>query len=107
MSPEIAAAALWLASFWVPGISINNYGTLALAALLLGVANAVVKPILFIMTLPITVLTLGLFLLVVNAAVLGLVALLLPGFSIATFLAALLGALVISVVSTIGSMLIK
>ena len=103
----IAAVGLWLASMWVPGIVIDNYVTLALAAVLLGVVNAIVKPILVILTLPITVLTLGLFLLVVNAAVLALVALLLPGFAIATFLAAVLGAIVISITGLIGSLLTK
>lgn len=103
----IAALGLWLASQWVSGFHITDYAQLALAAVLLGVANAVVKPVLVILTLPITILTLGLFLLVVNAAVLGLVALLLPGFSIATFWAALLGALIISITSVIASMVIK
>ena len=88
MRAAIAAVGLWLASLWVGGITISDYGTLALAALLLGVCNAVVKPILVILTLPITVLTLGLFLLVVNAAVLALVALVLPGFAISGFWAA-------------------
>jgi len=103
----IAAVGLWLASLWVGGINISDAGTLILAALLLGVCNAFVKPVLVILTLPITVLTLGLFLLVVNAAVLGLVALLLPGFTIASFGAALLGALIVGATGLIGSMLIK
>ncbi|MGC4027268.1 MAG: phage holin family protein [Steroidobacteraceae bacterium] len=103
----IAAVGLWLASIWVGGLHIADPGTLVLAALLLGVCNAVVKPVLVILTLPITVLTLGLFLLVVNAAMLGLVAALLPGFTIAGFLPALLGALVISVTGMIASLVIK
>jgi putative membrane protein len=98
---------LWLASIWVSGLNITDAGTLVLAALLLGVCNAVVKPVLLILTLPITVLTLGLFLLVVNAAMLGLVALLLPGFTIAGFLPAVLGALVVSITGMIGSLVIK
>lgn len=103
----IAAVGLWLASIWVSGLNITDAGTLVLAALLLGVCNAVVRPVLLILTLPITVLTLGLFLLVVNAAMLGLVALLLPGFTIAGFLPAVLGALVVSITSMIGSLVIK
>jgi putative membrane protein len=103
----IAALGLWLASRWVSGIVITDYMQLALAAVLLGVANAVVKPVLVILTLPITILTLGLFLLVVNAALLALVALVLPGFSIATFWAAVLGAIIVSVTSIIASMVIK
>ena len=103
----IAAVGLWLASLWVGGLTITDPGTLVLAAVLLGVCNAIVKPVLVILTLPITVLTLGLFLLVVNAAVLGLVALMLPGFTIAGFLPALLGAIVVGITGMIGSLLIK
>ncbi|MEY2855143.1 MAG: hypothetical protein RL030_2275, partial [Pseudomonadota bacterium] len=66
----VAALGIWLASKWVSGLVISDYLTLALAGVLFGVANAVVKPILVILTLPITIVTLGLFLLVVNAAVL-------------------------------------
>jgi putative membrane protein len=103
----IAAVGLWLATEIVGGFSIATPGTLLLAALLLGICNALVRPVLVILTLPITVLTLGLFLLVVNAAVLGLVALLLPGFSIAGFIPALLGSLVVSVTGWIGSVAFK
>lgn len=103
----IAALGLWIATQLVSGLHINDVLTLLLAAVLLGVCNAFVKPVLFILTLPITILTLGLFLLVVNAAVLGLVALLLPGFTISGFLAAVLGAIIISITGLIGSMLIK
>jgi putative membrane protein len=103
----VAALGLWVATLLVSGLSISGYGTLLLAALLLGVCNAVVKPVLILLTLPITVLTLGLFLLVINAAVLALVALLLPGFAIAGFWAAVLGSLVVSIISVIGSSLIK
>lgn len=103
----IAALGLWLATVLVNGISIATPWTLLFAALLLGVCNALVRPVLVLLTLPVTVLTLGLFLLVVNAAVLGLVALLLPGFSIAGFLPALLGALVVSLTGWIGSLVFK
>jgi putative membrane protein len=103
----IAALGLWLASKWVGGLVFKDYLTLGLAAVLLGAANAVVKPILVLLTLPITILTLGLFLLVVNAAVLALVALVLPGFTIATFWGAVLGALIVSITSIIASMVIK
>jgi putative membrane protein len=102
----IAAVGLWIATRWVTGIYIDAPSTLVLAGVLLGVVNAVVRPIAVILTLPFTVLTIGLFLLVVNAAMLGLVALLLPGFHINGFLAALLAALIVSVTSWIGSILI-
>lgn len=100
----IAALGLWLATEWVDGISIDRASTLLLAGLLLGIVNAFVRPLIVLLTLPFTVLTLGLFLLVVNAAMLGLVAALLDGMSIAGFGAAFWAALVVSIVSAIGSL---
>jgi putative membrane protein len=102
-----AAFGLWISSRVVPGITIDGAGTLAGAALLLGVVNAVVRPVLVVLTLPITILTLGLFLFVVNAAMFGLVAYLLKGFHIAGFLPALLGSLLVSFLSWTGSAFIK
>lgn len=99
----ISAFGLWLAEQIVSGIDVANGGTLIAAAFLLGVANAVVRPVLFILTLPITVITLGLFLLVINAAMLGLVALILPGFHIVGFWAALFGALIVGITGWIAS----
>jgi putative membrane protein len=98
-----AAFGLWLASHVVPGIRIDGAGTLAGAAILLGVVNAIVRPVLVVLTLPITILTLGLFLFVVNAATLGLVAYFLSGFRIDGFLPALLGSLLVSFISTVLS----
>lgn len=100
----IAALGLWLATEWVGGISIDRASTLLLAGLLLGIVNAFVRPLIVLLTLPFTVLTLGLFLLVVNAAMLGLVAALLEGMSITGFGAAFWAALVVSIVSAIGSL---
>jgi putative membrane protein len=102
----IAALGLWLATLWVSGISIDSPGKLLLAGALLGVVNAIVRPIALILTFPFTILTLGLFLLVVNAGMLGLVALLLPGFNIDGFWTAVLAALIVSVTGWIGSALI-
>jgi putative membrane protein len=99
----ITALGLWLAQRIVPGIEIQGTGTLVVAALLLGIVNAVVRPLAVLFTLPITVLTLGLFLLVVNAAMFGLVAGLLDGFQIAGFGAALLGSLLVSLTSWVAS----
>jgi putative membrane protein len=99
----ITALGLWLAQQIVPGIQITGTGTLVAAALLLGIVNAVVRPLALLFTLPITVLTLGLFLLVVNAAMFGLVAALLDGFHVAGFAAALLGSLVVSLTSWVAS----
>jgi putative membrane protein len=103
----IAALGLWLATEWVSGITVTTPTTLILAALLLGIVNAIVRPIVVLLTLPATLLTLGLFLLVVNAAMLGLVAAFLPGFSIAGFWPAFWAAIIISVVSWIGSAIFK
>ena len=99
----ISALGLWLASEVVPGIDIEGTGTLVAAALLLGIVNALVRPLLILLTLPITVLTLGLFLLVVNAAMFGLVAALLDGFHVAGFGAALLGSLVVGLTGWVAS----
>ncbi len=103
----IAALGLWLATEWVSGITVSTPTTLIFAALLLGVVNAIVRPIVVLLTLPVTLITLGLFLLVVNAAMLGLVAAFLSGFSIAGFWPALWAALLISLVSWLGSSIFK
>lgn len=99
----ISAIGLWIAAALVPGMELRGTGTLLLAALLLGVVNAVVRPLLVLLTLPITVLTLGAFLLVVNAAMLALVARLLDGFTLEGFGAALLGSIVVGLTGWIAS----
>jgi putative membrane protein len=95
----VTAAGLWLASRFVPGVSFTDTGTLLLAAILLGVVNAVVRPILTVLTFPITLITLGLFLLVVNAAMIGLVAVLLGGFVVDGLGAGIGAAIVTGVIS--------
>lgn len=99
----IAALGLWAATELLPGFTIDSALTLILAGLLLGLVNAVVRPFALLLSLPALLFTLGLFLLVVNAAMIGLVALMLPGFKIAGFWTALGGALVVSIVSWVGS----
>lgn len=99
----IAALGLWLAQALVPGVEIHGAGTLFVAALLLGFVNAVVRPILVFLTFPITIVTLGLFLWVINALMLELVAHLLAGFTLHGFGSAMLGALVVSITSWIAS----
>ncbi len=94
---------LWIATRWVSGIRIDDPRTLVLAGLVLGVVNAIVRPITVILTFPLTILTLGLFLLVVNAGMLGLTAWLLRGFHVADFTAALLASLIVSLTGWIGS----
>jgi len=102
-----AALGLWLASAIVPGVSVDNTGTLIVAAVLLGLVNAFVRPVVFILTLPLTIVTLGLFLLVVNAAMIGLVAMLLGGFHVDGLIAGVMAAVVTGVVSWIGSMIVR
>ncbi|MGH8260579.1 MAG: phage holin family protein [Steroidobacteraceae bacterium] len=102
----LAALGLWLATVWVHGVRIDNAATLLLAGVLLGVINAIVRPIIVLLTLPLTVLTLGFFLLVVNALMLGLTALLLPGFHVVSFGAAFLAAIIVGVTGWLGSWLI-
>ena len=99
----ITAVGLWIAARLVPGIQIDGDATLLLAALALGIVNAVVRPVVVLLTLPLTLLTLGLFLWVVNAAMLGLVAALLEGVRIDGFGSALLGALLVSITSWFAS----
>jgi putative membrane protein len=99
----IAALGLWAATGMLDGIAIDSPTTLILAGLLLGLVNAIVRPFALLLSLPALLLTLGLFLLVVNAAMLGLVALMLPGFRIAGFWTAVGGSLIVSIVSWIAS----
>lgn len=102
----MSALGLWVATRWVPGIRIEDAGTLVLAGLLLGVVNAVVRPVVILLTLPLTVLSLGIFLLVVNAGMLALVAWMLPGFHVAGFAAAFETALIVWIVGWLASWLI-
>jgi putative membrane protein len=99
----VTAAGLALAAWLVPGIAVAGPGTLLLAALLIGIVNALVRPIVVVLTLPITILTLGIFLLVVNAGMFGLVAWLLDGFAVSGFFAALFGWLIVTLVSGFAS----
>jgi putative membrane protein len=103
----VVAIALWLTAMFVPGVTITSWVTLVLAALVLGFVNAIVRPILVILTLPITVLTLGLFYLVVNGLAFGLAAALVPGFELASVTAAILGALATSVISWFIGIFVK
>ncbi|MEZ5459997.1 MAG: phage holin family protein [Steroidobacteraceae bacterium] len=99
----IAAFGLWLAEELIDGVSVDAASTLLLAGLLLGVVNAFIRPIAIVLTFPITLVTLGLFLLVVNAGMLALVAWMLPGFAIAGFGSALLAAVVVGLTGWVGS----
>src|SRR5947208_1935980 len=99
----ITALGLWAAATIVPGVTIVGVGTLLLAALLLGIVNAIIRPIILILTLPLTVLTLGLFILVVNGISLALVAWVLPGFTVAGLVPAVPGSIVVGLTSWFAS----
>ncbi|MGH7606655.1 MAG: phage holin family protein [Gemmatimonadales bacterium] len=99
----ITALGLWVAATIVPGMAITGIGSLLVSALLLGLVNAVIRPILLILTLPLTVLTLGLFILVVNGISLSLVAWLVPAFALTGLLPATLGAVVVGLTGWFAS----
>jgi putative membrane protein len=100
------AVALWLVTQIVPGVRVEDYLTAFVAAIVLGLVNAVIRPILFILTLPITLITLGLFLLVLNGFLFWGVAALLPGFNVDGFWWGVLGALVYSLLTWMFSWLL-
>ena len=99
-----AALGLWVAAQILPGVWFASTGSLIAAAVLLGVVNAFVRPVVFVLTLPLTILTLGLFLLVVNALMIGLVAALLGGFHVAGLGSGILAAIITGVASWFGGM---
>lgn len=99
----ITACGLLLAARLLEGLHVGGAVSLLLAALALGVVNAIVRPLALLLTLPITILTLGLFLLVLNGAMLGLAALLVPGFVIDGFGTALLGAIIVSLTGMVAN----
>lgn len=102
-----AALGLWVADQLVSGVSFTDAGSLILAAVLLGLVNAFVRPIVTVLTFPLTLVTLGLFLLVVNAAMIGLVAMLLDGFRVNGLLAGVMAAIITGITSWIGHALLK
>src|SRR3989338_6956862 len=99
----ITALAVMLAAYLVPGITVSGLYTALWVALVLGIINAIIRPILLLLTLPINLLTLGLFTFVLNGLLFWLVASLIGGFEVQGFWAAVFGSLVVTVVSWIGS----
>ena len=93
------AAALGATAWMLPGVRVDSLAALAAAALVLGFVNAIVRPLLVLLTLPFTVLTLGLFYFIVNGIAFGLAAALVPGFRVTSFVTAVLGAFVVGVIS--------
>jgi putative membrane protein len=95
----ITAVSLLITAHFIPGFTITSIGAAAIAAVVVGLVNATVRPILFWLTLPVTILTLGLFSFILNALTLWLASSVTPGFHIDGFLPALIGSLVLSIVS--------
>lgn len=96
----ISAVAVYIASIFIPGVSVTGgAGTYLIVAIVLGILNAFLKPILVVLTIPITILTLGLFYLVINVLMVYLADSLIAGFDVAGFISALLFSLVVSVVT--------
>jgi putative membrane protein len=102
----VTSLALFVAAWLIGGVVIDEFWAGLAAAALLGIVNAVIRPILIVLTLPATVLSLGLFILVINASMLGAVAWAIDGFSVSGFWSAFFGALIISVVSWIMTMIV-
>lgn len=93
------AFAIYVAAYLLDGITLSSVPAALIAGLVLGIVNAIIRPVLVILTFPFTILTLGLFIFVVNAICLALTAALVPGFEIVGFWSALGGALIVTVVS--------
>ncbi|MBI3619666.1 phage holin family protein [Candidatus Roizmanbacteria bacterium] len=103
----LSALAVFITSYLLPGVRVDNFLSALTVAIVLGVVNAIVKPILTILTLPITLLTLGLFTFVINALIILFVSSLVRGFAVDGFLAALLFSLVLSIVNSVLHALTK
>lgn len=102
-----AALGLWLSARFIKGVHVDTTGTLIIAAILLGLVNALIRPLVVILTLPLTIVTLGLFLLVVNALMIMLVSAFLRGFEVHGLMAGILAAVVTGITSWIGHAIIR
>jgi putative membrane protein len=104
----VTSLSLWVASLMFHGISFSSKKSLLISALLLGLVNAVVKPVIIILTIPLTLITFGFFLLVINALMMMLVSALVPGFRVSGFWTAFFASIVVTVVSLfIGTMVFQ
>lgn len=103
----VNTAALMITAYLVPGFSVDNFQAAIVAAIVIGVINTFLKPILSILTLPISIMSLGIFSIVLNVLLLMLAANLTPGFSVSGFMAALIGSLVLTLVGGFLNMLAK
>ncbi len=104
----VTSLSLWVASLMFHGISFSSKKSLLISALLLGLVNAVVKPVIIILTIPLTLITFGFFLLVINALMMMLVSALVPGFRVSGFWTAFFASIVVTIVSLfIGTMVFQ
>lgn len=103
----LTALALLLVTYLLPGIYVESLLVALIAAFFLGIVNAIIKPILIVLTLPITILTLGLFIFVINAALFIFVAAFVDGFTVSGFWNALFGSILVSIMSGIAYRLTK
>lgn len=97
----ISAVVIIISAYVIPGVQVGNFGAALITAIVLGILNAVVKPLLVLLTLPVNILTLGLFTLVINAIIILIAAQIVPGFKVDGFLAALIFAVVVSLISSL------
>ena len=102
----VNAAALLLVAYLYPGVAVTSFFAALIAALVLGLVNAVIRPILVLLTLPVTIVTLGLFIFVINALLFWFVANVVQGFAVSGFVAALVGSILYSIITMITSWLL-
>lgn len=102
----LTAVILLIVDAIMPGITINTFGTALIAALVMGLVNFFIRPVLTLLTLPLNILTLGLFSFVINAMLFGLVGWLVPGFHVDNFLSALIGSILLALMTGFLGMLL-
>lgn len=103
----IVVLAIMLVAYYVPGVSVDGFYTALIVALALGVINVTIKPLFVLLTLPLSLLTLGLFVFVINALMFWFVSSIIDGFEVSGFLAAFIGALIVSAVSFVGNKIVS
>lgn len=103
----VNALSLILTALIIEGIYISGFGAALIAVLILGIVNAIIRPVILLFTLPLTVVTLGLFVFVINGFMLSIVGSVVPGFEVSGFFAAVIGTILLTLISTIANSLIK
>lgn len=103
----LTAVALMITANFVPGFVVKSFGAALVAAVVLGLVNAIIKPILVVLTLPITLVTLGLFMFVINALTIWLAGNITPGFTVTGFVPALVGSIVLTIVGSVLNFVVE